>query len=166
MHTLNRQFVALGMLAEDLAELAGDKHYNKPPVLSQYLRLLKQFYTLVAQLSESVVPYSEMNFLQEVRRSGVALQFGSKRMITIYLRLTGFVLDFYAASQKLEAIRDNLFDEHADKRFELLQVKAIRARAQFKTVVQALGKKDYQLFFKHAALPVEDWGWDVLRLEN
>ena len=48
---------------------------------------------------------------------------------------------------KAESIINDNFDDSADVRLELLQVKAIKAKAQLKTVASAMGEQDYKNLF-------------------
>lgn len=57
-----------------------------------------------------------------------------------------YVITAWEASQKASRIIADSFDESADKRLELLQVKAIKAKSQLKTVAIAMGKADYEVY--------------------
>ena len=78
----------------------------------------------------------------------------------------GFVIDFYEARRKVLGILENEFSSLADKHLDLLQTKAIKARSQFKTVAQALGKEEYCQFISQLGLPDHEWGWLQLRLSS
>lgn len=171
MLTLTRQLVALDMLCLELADFADQTPLDEVPGVTQgvsdkYLSLLQQFSILAQKLSETVADYSDYQFVNAVAKSGVVIQFKNKRMLLVYLKLIGYVIEFYQASEKIAGIRDSHFDDNAEKRLHLLQTRAIKAKALFKTGAQALGKPDYQQFFQHLALPPADWGWQVLRLET
>lgn len=166
MVSITRQFVALDMVLTELAEYADTVSTPSPLVSPGYLGLLKQFCLVIQQLSDNAADFTLFAFVAEVRKSALAIPIKNKRILSVYLRLIEYVIDYYQASEKIAGIRDRLFDDNAEKRLQLLQVRAIKAKAQFKTVVQALGKKDYQQFAQHLALPSADWGWDVLRIEN
>lgn len=162
MLSLNRQLVALDMLCTELADYADKGSLDNHTVPEAYIRLLKQFCLTVQQLINSAADYSQFDFIATVEKSGLVLPIKNKRILKVYLRLIEYVTEFYQASEKIAAIRDKLFDDNAEKRLHLLQVRAIKAKAQFKTVVEALGKRDYQQFAHHLAFPESDWGWDVL----
>ena len=72
------------------------------------------------------------------------------------------MLTFWDANKKANEILDTNFGESADKRLELLQVKAIRAKAQLKTVAHAMGQADYQKFIDLLNLRDAQWQWNVL----
>lgn len=165
MLTLNRQLVSLDMVCTELAEYANKLNGPNNLVPRSYLNLLKQFCLAIEQLSETATAYKQFAFIAEVDKFGLALPITNTRILSVYLRLIEYVIDYYQASEKIAGIIDSHFDDNAEKRLQLLQTRAIRAKAQFKTVVQALGKPDYQQFSSHLALPQSDWGWDALRLE-
>ena len=165
MLTLNRQLVSLDMVCTELAEYANKLNGHNSLVPRNYLNLLKQFCLVIEQLSETAAAYKQFAFIAEVDKFGLALPITNTRILSVYLRLIEFVIDYYQATEKIAGIIDSHFDDNAEKRLQLLQTRAIRAKAQFKTVVKALGKPDYQQFSSHLALPQSDWGWDALRLE-
>ena len=61
--------------------------------------------------------------------------FERKRMVGVYIKLVGYVITAWEATNKANAIISENFDSSADKRLELLQLKAIKAKSQLKTVV-------------------------------
>ncbi|MDP5032075.1 MAG: hypothetical protein NWQ54_14200 [Paraglaciecola sp.] len=166
MLTLTRQLVSLDMVCTELADYSGKLQAANHVVPQAYVNLLKQFCIAIQNLSLIAQDYSQLVFVAEVEKFGLALPIKNKRILSVYLRLIEYVIDFYLASEKIASIRDKLFDDNAEKRLDLLQVRAIKAKAQFKTVVHALGKREYQQFAHHLALPTSEWGWDVLRLES
>jgi hypothetical protein len=127
-----------------------------------YVRLLSQFRDLMERLKENAIQYTEVGFVGLVAQSGLSIQFKNKQILSIYLKLCEYVIEYYTVSRKAMEIRDTVFSDHAEKRLGLLQTKAIKAKSQFRTVVLALGKSDYQQFAFYTALPLEDWGWQVL----
>ena len=72
-----------------------------------------------------------------------------------------YVLQHWETSRKIDAILADQFDENADKRLDLLQVKNIKAKSQFKTVAGAMGKRDYELFVQNMGLNHPDWTWQA-----
>lgn len=164
MISLTRQLVALDMLCLELADHAQPAEQHQA-VTDKYLQLLQQFCQLAQKLSESAEAYSDYQFVSAVNQAGLSIQFKNKRMLLVYRRLSEFALEYYQVNHKIMAIRDSQFDAHAEQRLQLLQTRAIKAKVQFKTVAQALGKKDYQQFVASLGLPAADWDWQVLRLE-
>jgi len=84
-------------------------------------------------------------------------------MVGVYTKLVGYVITAWEASNKANAILVDNFDASADKRLELLQVKAIRAKSQLKTVATAMGQNDYEKFTQALGLIAQEWQWDMLR---
>ena len=161
--TLVRNLITIDMLSQ---ELAGHRQSRAVSGQTQggedYVRLLIQFSQLMATLKDNARQYTEVGFVALVAQSGLSIPFKNKQILSIYLKLCEYVIDYYTVSRKALEIRDTEFGDHADKRLGLLQTRAIRARSQFKTVVQALGRSEYQQFTELTALPLEDWAWDVL----
>ena len=89
--------------------------------------------------------------------------FERKRMVAVYIKLIGYVLTAWEATSKANAILLDNFDASADKRLELLQVKAIKAKSQLKTVATAMGQSDYEKFTRTLGLETQEWQWDTLR---
>jgi hypothetical protein len=165
--SLVRKLIAIDMICQDLAEYRqGISPSGQARIDQDYVRLLSQFHDLMATLKENAKQYTEVGFVELVAQSGLSIQFKNKKILSIYLKLSEYVIDYYQVSGKAREIRDTEFSDHAEKRLALLLTKAIKARSQFKTVVQALGKIDYQQFAHFTALPMEDWSWEILRLEK
>lgn len=161
--TLVRNLIAIDMICQDLAEYRqGISPSGQAQGDEDYVRLLSQFRDLMATLKENAKHYTEVGFVDLVAQSGLSIQFKNKKILSIYLKLSEYVIDYYQVSSKAMEIRDSDFSDHAEKRLALLLTKAIKARSQFKTVVQALGKNDYQQFAQLIALPEQDWGWQTL----
>lgn len=163
MPSLQRQLVTLEMLVEELAdELETLVTQKKPVVSSHYLVLLKQYLKGCKILAEEAVNYTEHGFSQIIADQGICTHLVSKKMLFVQNKLITYVIDYYGASAKLNDIRDIDFSEQADIRFDLLNVKAIKLKAQFRTVAKSMNKSDYCLLQKGACLPDFDWGWDEL----
>lgn len=88
---------------------------------------------------------------------------GRKSMLVVYIKLINYVITAWDATLKAESIINDNFDDSADVRLELLQVKAIKAKAQLKTVASAMGEQDYKTFCTMLGLTAEKWQWDTLR---
>lgn len=84
-----------------------------------------------------------------------------KWMLGIYNWLIGYVLQYWEMSWKIDVIFVDQFDENVDKWFDLLQVKNIKVKLQFKMVVGVMGKCDYELFVQNMGLNYFDWIWQV-----
>ena len=160
MSTVSRKLITLDMLREDLSEenIAFD---NVP---DSYLKLLEQYLGECRALLFLANDLKDSAFVDMVATSGTCLHITNKRMLKVQIRLLEYVLDYYDASQKAEQIQAYEFDSQADRRLDLLQTKAIRARAQFRTVAQAMGATDLQEFLEATCLPEFDWSWKALGL--
>lgn len=151
------------MICQDLTEnRQSNSALDQTRGCETYVRLLTQFRDLMTKLKENATQYTEVGFVDLVAQSGVGIQFNNKQILPIYLKLSEYVIDYYTLNRKAMEIRDTVFSDHAEKRLGLLQTKAIKAKSQFRTVVLALGKSDYQQFANLVALPTEDWGWEIL----
>lgn len=157
MATIQRQLVNLEILAEDLDSLSSEQYGGE-----QHIRLIEEYKEALEHLSVSAKPETESGFKKRLATSTLAYVLESKQMIGVHLKLIGYVLTFWDANQKANQILDSNFGENADKRLELLQVKAIRAKSQLKTVANAMGQADYQKFIDLLNLRDAQWQWDVL----
>ena len=165
MLTLTRQLLALNMLIQDLhleAEQleAGDEACNN----QAFIKLLKQCHQQSQSIMALVDDMTEYEFVTNTEITNLDFEIASKRLFSIYTRLLEFVIDYYVARRKAMAILENEFSSFADKQLDLLQTKAIKAKSQFKTVSQALGKEEYQNFLSQHGLPEHEWGWMKLGL--
>lgn len=84
-------------------------------------------------------------------------------MVSIHLRLVDYVLTYWQTMQKVNDIRDTNFESNADKRLDLLHVKAVKAKSQLKTVASAMGQDNYSRFLALINLSDVEWQWDVIR---
>ena len=167
MSSITRQIVATDMLSQELLDLREETPLSQPHEADDdYIKLLTQFTTQLKRLATVAEHETENSFSGLMANSHNCNHIKSKQMLMIHCRLLDFVLEFYAANSKANKLLSNEFDQLADQRLNLLQTKAIKARAQYKTVAQALGKSDYQAFTQHAGLPERDWSWEALRISN
>jgi hypothetical protein len=106
---------------------------------------------------------TETGFQTLLKSSLFEDKFERKRMVNVYKKLVDYVITSWEATEKANVIIADSFDEGADKRLELLQVKAIKAKSQLKTVATAMGKTDYEKFTQVFGLTAQEWLWDNLR---
>ncbi|MGJ8681301.1 hypothetical protein [Paraglaciecola sp.] len=160
MSAIHRQLIALDMLAQDLVdELA---YFKSNQVTKPYLSLLSQYHKHAVTLADEVGIFSDYDFSELIAQHQVCRFLLSKKLLIVQNKLVGYVIDYYDASRKLDKIRDTDFSVQAELRFDLLTTKAIKARAQFKTVATAMHKNDYLNLIKNIGLPLFDWNWDLL----
>ena len=157
MTTIQRNIVNLEIVADDLAALPDSEYWS-----AQHIKLIQEYKNALQQLAESSSFETENGFKKWIESSPLKQALETKQMINVHLKLIDYVLTYWDANQKAERILDNNFGEHADRRLELLQVKAIRAKSQLKTVASAMGELDYQKFVKQLNLRDEQWQWHGL----
>ena len=158
MATFQRLLVNLEIIADDLATLDAVDYFS-----DEHLALLEAYHRAIDALNTAAVEQTEASFKGYFHHSSLSPIYGKKRMLSVHLKLIGYVLSYWKANEKVSGIIDNDFDPRADKRLALLQVKAIRAKAQLKTVATAMGKEDYGRFIEVLKLSGKDWQWDTLR---
>lgn len=158
MNSVSRQLVALDMLSQDLEETSAEQ------APKQYERVLRQYLSQLEKLEILAAPLTENGYTQAVDASNLCAELRTKKMVTIYIRLLEFILKYFELDAKAQVILDKQFDERSDRRLDLLQSRAIKARNQFKIVAKALGEEDYRRFCATLSLSREDWGWQSLFL--
>ena len=154
MHSIQRQLVNLDMLISDIDGLARHEYG-----LASHVKLLKDVQRVLSEIDVLAEHETIASFNKAVLQSGLAKIFADKRLPSIYRRLLEYVLPSWDAQNKVDDILNSEFNEHADKRLELLQVKCVKAKTQFKTVAQAMGRTDYMLFLQSFGLDHDDWRW-------
>lgn len=158
MTSPQRTLVALDMLSDDI-NLLNDSQVNS----ELHFKLLSDFLVQLNQLNDSVQQESEAAMKRLFVGSLFEQAIGRKSMVTVYMKLLNYVLTAWDATLKADAIINDNFDNNADVRLELLQVKAIKAKSQLKTVASAMGKQDYEVFCNLLGLTADKWQWDTLR---
>ena len=156
MGTTQRHLVNLDMLLTDIEMLDGSEYGSLV-----HVKLLKDIQRVLEALEVAVQSETVSSFQKAVVNAGLAGPLEDKRMPGIFKRLIGYVLEYWDAHSKAAKILDSQFDGNADKRLELLQVKGIRAKSQFKTVARAMGRTDYLHFVEALGLLHEDWQWQA-----
>lgn len=154
MGTTQRHLVNLDILLADIEMLDATQYSSH-----MHQKLLQDIQSVLANLEVAAQHETVSSFQKAVAATGLAKALEDKRMPGIYKRLIGYVLQFWQADKKAAAILASEFDGNADKRLELLQVKSIKAKSQFKTVARAMGRADYEHFISALGLVHEDWLW-------
>lgn len=158
MATFQRLLVNLEIIADDLDALHESDCFS-----NGHLALLGAFREALVKLNEAAMEQTEASCKAYFEHSSLASVYAKKQMLSVHVKLIGYVLSYWEANEKVSEIINDDFDPRADKRLELLQVKAIRAKAQLKTVATAMGKEDYGRFIEVLKLSGKDWHWDTLR---
>lgn len=81
------------------------------------------------------------SFQQAVSSAGLENVFKDKRLVSIYQKLISNVLAYWHTVNKIDDILASRFDSHSEKRLELLQAKASRAKSVFKNRRHGDGQK-------------------------
>lgn len=158
MASLQRTLVNLEMLSEDINAL-NDNAINS----AAHIKLLHNVLEELKNAESFVAFETEASFHKLLSGSMFENIFERKGMVGVYIKLVGYVITAWEATDKANAIISENFDSNADKRLELLQVKAIKAKSQLKTVASAMGKEDYKKFIHTLGLFAQEWQWDTLR---
>ncbi|BFT31396.1 hypothetical protein D210916BOD24_25720 [Alteromonas sp. D210916BOD_24] len=158
MARLRRSLVNLEMLCEDIASLPTTQ-LNGP----HHLRLLHAVQSALVEVESLLQEETESGFVKFLIGTSLEDVFAKKQMAGVYAKLTDYVITAWEATAKANLIIADNFDEGADKRLELLQVKAIKAKSQLKTVASAMGHADYEKFLQLLGLGAKEWQWDTLR---
>ena len=166
MQTVTRKLINLDMLLEDLLDASDNSNQPLIDWSDSYLKLLKQYLKECQQLLQLIVDLKEHEFVALVGGSGACSHIKGKRMLGVQIRLIEYVIDVHVASVKVARLQASEFDDYADKRLNLLQTKIVKARSQFKTVAKAMGEVDLHLFISALGLPVSEWGWYELGLDD
>lgn len=153
-----RTLINLEILSDDINQLESSQLNG-----SLHFKLLSDFLLRLTELSHSVQSDTEASVKQLLKGSVLDGAIGRKSMLVVYIKLINYVITAWDATLKAESIINDNFDDSADVRLELLQVKAIKAKAQLKTVASAMGEQDYKTFCTMLGLTAEKWQWDTLR---
>ena len=158
MASLQRTLVNLEMLSDDINALHVDALNTHA-----HIKLLHNVLNELKNAEQFVALETEASFQKSLSGSLFESIFERKRMVGVYIKLVVYVISAWEATNKANAIISENFDSSADKRLELLQVKAIKAKSQLKTVASAMGKEDYAKFVQTLGLSAQEWQWDTLR---
>lgn len=158
MTSSQRTLINLEILSDDINQLESSQLNG-----SLHFKLLSDFLLRLTELNHSVQSDTEASVKQLLKGSVFDGAIGRKSMLVVYIKLINYVITAWDATLKAESIINDNFDDSADVRLELLQVKAIKAKAQLKTVASAMGEQDYKTFCAMLGLTAEKWQWDTLR---
>ncbi|MEW9797037.1 hypothetical protein [Alteromonas sp. CYL-A6] len=157
MSALQRHLVNLDIVKDDIATLSA-KDYASPA----HVRLVEQYCRGLQQILDELDHVTENQFGVLVKQAGLHALLAKKQMVGVHLKMASNVLVFWEADQKAHAIIDAEFDEQADRRLDLLQVKAVRAKSQLKAAALAMGRDDYSQFANALGLSGENLEWEKL----
>jgi len=121
MASLQRTLVNLEMLSDDINALHVDALNTHA-----HIKLLHNVLNELKNAEQFVALETEASFQKSLSGSLFENIFERKRMVGVYIKLVGYVITAWEATNKANAIISENFDSSADKRLELLQVKAIK----------------------------------------
>lgn len=157
MSVLQRKLVNLEMVKDDIAMLPAHD-YASP----QHHKLVRQYRSVLADIGEHLANFTERQFRVAAEQVGMDTVLSQKQMVSVQIKMITSVLAFWDADQKANEILATEFGEQADKRLDLLQVKAIRAKSHLKTVADAMGQHGYQSFVGILGLTGTELEWAQL----
>lgn len=163
MSSISRLLVTLEMLTDEMAEELALPHVNTGrKVSSRYLSLLKQVQHTSEDLLGLASDFTENGFSDAIAEHKICTYLVNKKVLMVQNKLLEYAVKYYDASQRAEQIRHDEFNPQADIRFDLLSTRAIKIRAQYKTIAKAMKESDYQRLQRGIGLAEFDWGWEVL----
>lgn len=157
MSALQRNLVNLDIVKDDIAMLATSEYAS-----AQHRKLVIQYREVLTLIDEQLSEITERQFRLATQQTELSHVLSQKQMVGVQIKMITNVLAFWDADQKAEAILATEFGEQADKRLDLLQVKAVRAKTQLKTVADAMGRNDYQTFVTVLGLSETELEWAQL----
>ena len=154
MSALQRNLVNLDIVKDDIAMLPRSEYAS-----AQHRKLVMQYRETLTVIDEQLPEITERQFRLATQQTELSNVLSQKQMVPVQIKMIKNVLAFWDADQKAEAILATEFGEKADKRLDLLQVKAVRAKTQLKTVADAMGCNDYKTFVTVLGLSGTELEW-------
>lgn len=154
MSALQRNLVNLDIVKDDIAMLPMSDYAS-----SQHRKLVMQYREVLTLISAQLPDITEKQFRAATQQTELSNVLSQKQMVSVQIKMITNVLAFWDADQKAQAILATEFGEKADKRLDLLQVKAVKAKSQLKTVADAMGRNDYQAFVTVLGLSGTELEW-------
>lgn len=160
MSTLVRQLIAFDILKQELEEVV----VGNTPVDSledEHIQLLKQCSLANQTIVDSIKATTEYDFAKIVEQIEVEHRVVTKQLLTIHNKLLIWVIDFFIAKAKANAITTEDFSDRAEVRLDLWQTKSAKAKNQIKTLANALGKEEYLDFINQYRLQKTELSWPL-----
>lgn len=157
MSSFKQHLLTLNLLSEDMIDKLSEQKESDGSVSQSYVDLLKQYLETSISLSTLAATYTDMEFKSAIQNRGICLHLLNKKMLMIQNKLVKYLIDYFEATFRLNMIRDVDFSEQANIRFDLLSVRAIKSKSQFKTVADALSDSEYRNLQDGIALPDLRW---------
>lgn len=157
MSSFKQQLLTLNLLSEGMTDELSECKETDVLASPLYVDLLKQYLETSKSLSVLASSYTDMEFKSAIQNRGICLHLMNKKMLMIQNKLVNYLIDYFEATFRLNEIRDADFSENANIRFDLLSVRAIKSKSQFKTVADALTDSEYQILQSEIGLPELNW---------
>ncbi|WP_189407874.1 hypothetical protein [Alteromonas halophila] len=154
---MQRTLVNLDMIKDDIAMLPAHAYAS-----ASHQKLVRQYRELLVSIDALLPQVTEKQFRTFTAQTELCHLLSQKQMVGVQQKMISSVLAYWDADQKAQGILAAEFDPQADKRLDLLQVKAVRAKSQLKTVADAMGKADYQAFVSALGLAGTELEWSQL----
>ncbi len=160
MSTLVRQLIAFDILKQELEEIVVEET-PEDSLGDDHLQLLKQCSQANQAIVESITSLTEFDFAKVVDQVEFEHSISTKQLLTIHNKLLSWVVDFFIAKAKANAITELDFSDRAEVRLDLWQTKSAKAKNQIKTLAKALGKQEYVDFIKQYHLQGTELRWPL-----
>jgi len=162
MSTLVRQLIAFDILKQELEDVTLlDEEAEKDSIEDAHLQLLKQCSQSNQAIVDSTKGVSEFDFAKIISQVELEFKVSTKQLLTVHNKLISWVITFFVAKEKANAITAIDFSEQAEVRLDLWQTKAAKAKNQIKTLANALGKDEYVEFIAQYRLNKTELMWPL-----
>lgn len=163
MSSLVRQLIAFDILKQELEDL---DLLETPPektgnIDSEHLQLLKQCSIANQSIVDATHDISEYDFAKIIDQVELEYKVSTKQLLAIHNKLIVWVIDFFIAKVKANAITEQDFSPQAEVRLDLWQTKSAKAKNQIKTLAAALGKEEYVDFVTAYRLRGTELDWPL-----
>lgn len=157
-----RELVVIDMLKQELEDV-----YNPNLVAEflseQHIKLLVQSLEHYKKVNTKINELSEYDFSQSISQLDFEYPFESKKLLSIHQHLLDWTIDFNVAKRKAEDILTKEFDQQAERRLDLWQSKAAKAKKQIRTLAAALEQQQYVAFTEHFKLQNTELSWQNIK---
>lgn len=162
MSSLVRQLIAFDILKQELEDvILLDDKAEKDSIEDAHLQLLKQCSLYNQSIVDDSVGISEFDFAKIIGQVELEFKVSTKQLLTVHNKLIIWVINFFVAKEKANAITAQDFSEQAEVRLDLWQTKSAKAKNQIKTLANALGKVEYIEFVSQYRLTKTELMWPL-----
>lgn len=162
MSSLVRQLIAFDILKQELEDVnLLDEEAEKDSIADAHLQLLKQCSQSNQAIVDSTEGLSEFDFAKTIGQVELEYKVSTKQLLIVHNKLISWVINFFVAKEKANAITAQDFSERAEVRLDLWQTKSAKAKNQIKTLANALGKSEYVEFVSQYRLTKTELMWPL-----